>query len=616
MVSIASSTANKSSPTSASSSFFNRIVRKVTIQGLVLVLAAGFFLLIKDNIGSSSTITFSESSSSSSSSTTTIANPINSQDQRITTITTPSYLRSNQKDCNETIRRQNTAVIERRSYSHEQCRYYLGESAIPKGGLGLYTVIDLKEGDEAQSMGDICIYVADTPSGTHFASHSWARDVFIGQFEGYHPRAACEGFGTLFNTMPDVPVGVRTSVLVSMHHHTNGGLHRFRNPGAGAITHYYGISSKAARNVQAGSELTINYGDWSYDEDTEYIAPVRDVEWIQQHGMCIDNIVIGQAKADSEMGRSAFARYDIAEGTVVAPAPIQMFPNRSVFATQEPEALFVNYCFQPEGSDMLLFPYGPGVNLINHANDRSQINVRVEWSTHYMSHNQWLNLPLDQYWVMDYPGGLIMDIVATRDIQQGEELFMDYGTKWDSAWKEHVANWKPITGKAETKEYTYVDEIDRSQPFRTVDEQKSNPYPYNLKTVCWTPNWEREDNTRMEWVRPQAPLEYPEGMLYCNIIKRTKKDNMTKIIEPNKIGFNTSIPDEYFYEVSLLFDRLDPDVDDKLLYIDFNVPHSAISFVDKPYLSDLHLPNSFRHPIGLPDYMMPKLWHTTTGSTN
>jgi len=134
-----------------------------------------------------------------------------------------------------------------------QCRYFLAESAIPRGGLGLFTAIDIREGELAQPMHDICIYVADTPKRTDFHTHSWAKDVFLGQFEGKSPRAACEGFATLFNAMPD---DVKTSDLISMYGQTNGGLVRSKNPGAGAITHYYGIWSKAVRDVKAGSELS------------------------------------------------------------------------------------------------------------------------------------------------------------------------------------------------------------------------------------------------------------------------------------------------------------------------------------------------------------------------
>jgi len=140
----------------------------------------------------------------------------------------------------------------------DQCRFYLAESAIPKGGLGMFTTVPLKKGQEAQSMPDICIYCVNTPEErTPFYTHSWSRGTFNGRFEGKHPRAACEGFATQLNTMPD---HVKTSRLIPMQTKTNAGLERWEHAGAGAITHYYGVTSEAVRDVPAGSELTINYG--------------------------------------------------------------------------------------------------------------------------------------------------------------------------------------------------------------------------------------------------------------------------------------------------------------------------------------------------------------------
>jgi len=81
-----------------------------------------------------------------------------------------------------------TAVWFPQHHPHNaQCRFFLAKSAIPQGGLGVYTTIDLALGQQAQSMPDICIYVPDTPYGMHFDSHSWARDMFMGTYEGKHP---------------------------------------------------------------------------------------------------------------------------------------------------------------------------------------------------------------------------------------------------------------------------------------------------------------------------------------------------------------------------------------------------------------------------------------------
>ena len=462
------------------------------------------------------------------------------------------------------------------SKNNLECRFFLAESAIPNGGLGIYTAIDIEKGHEAQSMKDVCIYVADTPEGTQFETHSWAQDVFMGLFEGANPRAACEGVATLFNSMPP---GVSTSKLVSMKIHSNAGLHRARSAGAGSITSYYGTTSEAVRDILAGSELTIDYGDWKYDKDAEYVAPFRTVDWLQKHGMCIDNIMIKQA-TNAEMGRGAFARRAISKGTLVAPAPLQSFPQRQAFAQQEPEALFVNYCFQPKGMDILFFPYGPGVNMINHS--RKQPNVELRWSTSPRHHGQWLDLPEEDFWKVIYPGALILEVVALRDIEQGEELFIDYGTAWEEAWQSHVQKWRPVEG---AESYVYPAEMNPNEPIRTIEEQKSQPYPSNLATACFENNWEIEEGSPIEWTTPKW---WPEGLTYCHILKRERDDQIGSFIYEVSLGFRTDKPH---------------DLDEKR-FIDTKVPQSAIMFVDLPYTSDMHLPNAFRHPIALPDHLL------------
>jgi hypothetical protein len=146
------------------------------------------------------------------------------------------------------------------STNDAQCRFYLAESAIPQSGLGIYTTVDIATGDRTQSMADICIYVADTPKrGTHFETHSWSRDSWYGTFEGRNPRAACEGVATLFNSMPP---GIQTSKLhMESTQPDHAHIVRSQHANAGAMTHYVGISSIATREVAAGSEITIDYGE-------------------------------------------------------------------------------------------------------------------------------------------------------------------------------------------------------------------------------------------------------------------------------------------------------------------------------------------------------------------
>jgi hypothetical protein len=60
-------------------------------------------------------------------------------------------------------------------------------------------------------------------------------------------------------------------------------------------------------------------------------------------------------------------------------------------------------------------------------------------------HPGWLNMTVENL-VLHYLVGLIMTFVATRDIQPGEEIFLDYGDSWEKAWNEHVEKWTPAKG--------------------------------------------------------------------------------------------------------------------------------------------------------------------------
>jgi hypothetical protein len=239
---------------------------------------------------------------------------------------------------------------------------------------------------------------------------------------------------------------------------------------------------------------------------------------------------------------------------------------------------------------MMLFPYGPGVNLINHNGKHS--NVAIRWSSSEFHHSDWLNLPATEFWNTVYAGGLILDVVALRDIKPGEELFMNYGKDWEEAWKKHVKEWQPPPDSAN---YVYPAEMDETFPLRTVLEQQENPYPPNLAMVCITPDWERENGPRIEWTEPE--WKFPEGYVPCHILRRVARDH-----------------GDYYYSVLLDFEgsftEFDPRTPKKDRYIDVKVPRRAIRFVDKPYTSDQHLKGAFRHPIVFPDKLVPDMWKT------
>jgi len=322
------------------------------------------------------------------------------------------------------------------------------------------------------------------------------------------------------------------------------------------------------------------------------------VEWLRQHGWCIDNIDIRPA-VDAHMGRGAFARRPLNEGQVVAPAPLQVFADKKVFMDRKPEQLYVNYCFEVPYSNMLIFPYGQGVNLINHPPTHAKPNVYLRWSNHPLHHASWLDLDLDAFWKVAKPGGLILEVVALRDIAQGEELYLDYGPEWEDAWQRHVSSWTPPEG---SHEYVYPAYMDETEPLRTIEEQKTNPYPSNLITMCSTPDWSsRRGHRNITWYDPQE-WSWWEGLTYCHILERELNRKTGDFVYTVQLMFSGS-----HNPSKLTFDEKMPR---SSMYIDEMVPRRAIRFVEKPYEDDEHLPGVFRHPIKLPEELVPGAWKT------
>ena len=339
-----------------------------------------------------------------------------------------------------------------------------------------------------------------------------------------------------------------------------------------------------------------SYGDWDFDPRKEYTKPERPVEWLQQHGWCIDHLRVGPSTI-LNAGRGAFARHRLQEGQVVAPVPLQSFEDRAVFQNTKPEQLYVNYCLQPAGSKMIFYPYGPIFNLINHpdtADPSQKPNVYLQWSSSNMHHASWLDMSYDDFWQVTSPGGLILEVVASRDIAAGEEILLDYGQEWEAAWKAHQSSWKP---PRHANNYVYPAEMDETEVLRTVEEQKLNPYPDNLLTMCSTPDWRRRRNRHVERSEPPEHAWKWLTFSYCHILEREMSDN-----------------GNYVYTVALTLSnnpkrmKLDESIPWKDLYIDYQVPRRAIRFLEKPYMDDEHLPNAFRQPIEFPAHLVPDAW--------
>jgi hypothetical protein len=222
---------------------------------------------------------------------------------------------------------------------------------------------------------------------------------------------------------------------------------------------------------------------------------------------------------------------------------------------------------------------------MNH--NQTLANIKMQWAPHgIVAHNEsWLDsTPGDMYNV--FKPSLGIDYVATRDIKEGEELFLDYGDDWEEAWKQHVASWKPDEDDIHYVSATQWNLENAQEPIRTDEEQTDDPYPVNLLIRCHpflerTGIQERYQN-RLESDEDLWP-SYEKG-LTCNLLEREEDDDL--------ITYTVEVFDE----------------ENEKSYIRSGVPREMIAMVDVPYTTDWHLRISFRHYIGLPDDMFPDAW--------
>eukprot|EP00956_Cyclotella_meneghiniana_P034746 scaffold107994_cov70-Cyclotella_meneghiniana.AAC.1 len=623
------------------------------------------------------------------------------------------------------------------------CLLYLAQSTIPHAGLGMFTGTSLKEGQLIGRVGDIAFATTDqdwhnSPPG-HFSTKSegdyhwpltnydWhAKDIGM-ENEAEDISVTVTGFGAAPNCHFRL-----LNAEEHMAEYDGGGLSRYTSPGAGGISTWVNRTTTAAWDIDAGSELFVDYGpNWflsrpgafglvplnenyeraqqflneygkllvgTYDlndlveenmkldeeaqrdlwsvikhfpyatrerqalpdshkdairaihgdiQTVEVENSIRSTEYLKQHGKCVDNIVPANSTIP-HAGRGAFATRFIPKGGLVAPAPLVHITDKSTvnmygemigpngnLARNESELLgkqlILNYMFGHPNSTMLLFPYSSNVAYINH--HATEYNAKLQWTQDFdfFHHADWLDKPVE-FFEDHWTAGLMLEFVAVRDIQPGEEVFINYGEAWQKAWDDHVKNWEAISVEEDFNNltlWTHKTESNRGKagyvraevfnndlntPIRTIEEQDTNPYPHCVEVQClvsighdasylhapetiplfkrmWTE--ERDNNSDGDLVF------HP-----CNITWRhDKKDLYEEEDEDEEENYHG-----YEYDAELNIRKTFEDVIIHEVHIITHIPWKAIRFFNKAYTSDIFLKNAFRHEMGLPDDVWPKAW--------
>jgi SET domain len=338
---------------------------------------------------------------------------------------------------------------------------------------------------------------------------------------------------------------------------------------------------------------------------------VRTIEWLEKNGRCLDNIQ-PRISTIRQAGRGAFATRRIKKGDVITPMPLvhvfrrhmeiydgNNYDDMNSSFWKDGKQLLLNYCYGHPDSSLLLFPYAPVSNYINH--NVSRCNSELRWSDLPNHHDEWLLRSPDGL-ESESHAGLIMELVATKDIALDEEIFLNYGPQWESSWSAFLESRRLNDYDRNFKSSEALNH--RIEWIRTVDEQEEYPYDFSnhedVLTVCFV---RRDNNLLIEETESMktyrwsgADTLYSADHAYpCNVIDRSFRFEDVDQAYDRK---DSVYPSDVTYTVLL--------TDDNIKIID--VPRAAIQFFDEEYMSDNSWRRAFRHEIHLPDHMVPLIW--------
>lgn len=363
----------------------------------------------------------------------------------------------------------------------------------------------------------------------------------------------------------------------------------------------------------------------------------RSVEWVKENGMCLETIAPRKSTLP-HAGQGGFAQHKIKRGEIIVPAPVLHIMDRDVLDIFDDKGenktgvqLLLNYCFSNPHSTVLLCPTSNAV-LINHCSNRKKQcgrkgpNADFRWSSGWdETSNKWRELSLEELSKQNHRG-LSFEIYSLRDIDPGEEIFMDYGIEWENAWDAHMLNWKPpkpptytwvtakeanenpnapilrslMIGKAQVKnglefvkhEYLFTGCVYwESEADRDPVYQK----PPNKKWNKWKPEdiMERygDDGNSYRYSTSSGYAQHSDGIHWpCSVFWQDLDGSY--VVRIHQHPWRDNQPWEKSGSPRFLF----------------NYPRESIHYFVQPDSSDQHLHGVFRYPITMKDDLFPKQW--------
>lgn len=162
-------------------------------------------------------------------------------------------------------------TMDKNAYSQHQCQLYLAKSSIPNAGNGVYSAKSYKQGDTFGGKQMLITFnINDEYYSNRLSDAFWhaSLDGRLG-YEISDPMNVSiytPGFGTI-----NCHFGLINVEIVEPSYNS-AGLHRSKDPGVGAFTYWHNLTLIATRDIYAGEELFIFYGQEYFDSREDHIG--------------------------------------------------------------------------------------------------------------------------------------------------------------------------------------------------------------------------------------------------------------------------------------------------------------------------------------------------------
>lgn len=365
-----------------------------------------------------------------------------------------------------------------------------------------------------------------------------------------------------------------------------------------------------------------------------YNDMIRSQKWFDKYALCVDYLEVKPSTIE-HAGRGAFAKRSFKKGDVITPVPLVPVPTEELFHIYNPIEVInngvkeiefdtsrpigfqqiLNYAFGHPESTLHLLPTSPMVSFINHASTRGvgiqpRANAYLVWSDHDTIYNDHSlhDLPVSEWTIAEVPS-IMMTLKATRSIQSGEEIFIDYGPDWERAWNSYLENWQKRFSNSTSPKWPHKASdtmaLYKDLPFPVNVQIGMKPYADGIVSACFLmespidtpdgqPNRNSQGNDILVWQGPQSSDGHRAfGLNVCDLIDRKPLYDKDNVI--------------FSYNYTVLT-RLKDQTDSQNLVQVENVPHHAVTLLDRPYSSDIHTEGAFRHWIGIEDRVFPQAW--------